>query len=268
MKRKKRQNKHRRYDHVIEKFKAIYGDRYDYSNTKITAMNDPFEVKCNTCGFIFNSLPYNHLKGHGCRKCGYKERSVKRTSNLSEFQKKADKIHGEKYIYHEYESSNKKIKIYCKKCKQIFEQTPDDHLQGKGCPKCNFSKGEELIDKILSRNNITFERQFKLPGYKFRYDFYLPEFGILIEYHGKQHYEPIDAFGGKKEFKEIQKRDAFKRSLARDYKLRLIELSYKEFRVIESTFERLLMTYINNCKPFNIRRNSFGSSRECSRGGT
>lgn len=246
-------------EEIIKKFIEVHGNKFDYSKTIITRINDTFEAKCNNCGFIFRSYPYIHLKGHGCRKCGYKTRSIKRTSNLFEFEQKARNIHGDKYTYYEYKKNNEKVKITCNKCQKDFNQKPTDHLSGKGCPYCNFSKGEELIDFILTKNNVRFERQFKLPHYKFRFDFYLPDHNLLIEYHGKQHYEPVSVFGGDEGFVEVLQRDALKRNLAYEYRIKLLELNYKEFRITESSFEKLLMTYINNCKPFNERRN-FGSS--------
>ena len=35
-----------------------------------------------------------------------------------------------------------------------------------------------------------------------KFDFYIPDLGILIEYDGIQHYEPSDFFGGIKAFKK------------------------------------------------------------------
>lgn len=246
-------------EQFIMKAKTIHGDKYEYLLDSSININSPIKIKCNDCGYIFNQRPFNHLKGEGCRQCGYKVRSEKRKSNLIEFEQKARIIHGEKYSYYEYIRNDEKIKIKCNKCNKYFKQKPTDHLSGKGCPHCNFSKGEELIEKILLKNNIKFVREFKLPYYKFRYDFYLPEHNLLIEFHGKQHYEPIEVFGGEENLKQIQFRDAFKRSLAREYKIKLLELNYKEFRLVESSFEKLLITYINNCNPFKERR-KFGTS--------
>ena len=58
---------------------------------------------------------------------------------------------------------------------------------------------------LLKNNKIEFIPQFKIPGnnYKFRYDFFLPDYNLLIEFHGKQHYEPVEIFGGEEEFKNI-----------------------------------------------------------------
>jgi len=43
-----------------------------------------------------------------------------------------------------------------------------------------------------------------------KFDFYIPDLGILIEYDGIQHYEPSDFFGGIKAFKKLQEYDSKK----------------------------------------------------------
>ena len=48
----------------------------------------------------------------------------------------------------------------------------------------------------------------------------------LIEYNGKQHYEPIEFFGGEGQFKINQIRDNIKREYSRNYNIPLLELKY------------------------------------------
>ena len=43
-----------------------------------------------------------------------------------------------------------------------------------------------------------------------KFDFYIPDLGILIEYDGIQHYEPSDFLGGIKAFKKLQEYDSIK----------------------------------------------------------
>jgi hypothetical protein len=65
-----------------------------------------------------------------------------------EFVKKSKSIHGEKYEYiEEYKKSDIKIKIRCKKHDYIFNQKPNNHLRGQGCPICG--KNIKLENKNL-----------------------------------------------------------------------------------------------------------------------
>ena len=52
------------------------------------------------------------------------------------------------------------------------------------------SYGEEKISNILKENNIYFEREKSFADLKhglFRFDFYLPNNNIIIEFDGEQH---------------------------------------------------------------------------------
>lgn len=63
---------------------------------------------------------------------------------------------------------------------------------------------------------------------KLRFDFYLPDYNICIEYDGKQHFESIDWFGGKNSFLENQIRDKIKNEWCVENNINLIRISYKD----------------------------------------
>ena len=54
----------------IQKAKEVHGDRYDYSKTKYENNKTPVNIICPKHG-EFWQLPYNHLSGAGCPKCGH-----------------------------------------------------------------------------------------------------------------------------------------------------------------------------------------------------
>lgn len=53
------------------------------------------------------------------------------------FQEKAQKIHGDKYDYNKsvYRKAKEKVEIDCTS-HGSFWMTPNNHLNGHGCPKC------------------------------------------------------------------------------------------------------------------------------------
>jgi hypothetical protein len=57
-----------------------------------------------------------------------------------------------------------------------------------------------IIKNILNSRNIIYTEQKTFDDcknvYKLRFDFYLPESNMCIEFNGIQHYKPIDFFGG------------------------------------------------------------------------
>ncbi len=64
-----------------------------------------------------------------------------RRSNTKEFIKKAHIKHGDKYDYSKvcYIKACDKVKIGCSE-HGYWEQRPNDHLQGNGCPACKFDR--------------------------------------------------------------------------------------------------------------------------------
>lgn len=59
-------------------------------------------------------------------------------------------------------------------------------------------------------------------------DIFIPSLKVGIEYQGRQHYEPIEFFGGEQGFEDNKKRDARKRALCFENGVKLIEWPYTE----------------------------------------
>ena len=72
------------------------------------------------------------------------------------------------------------------------------------------SRGEIKIHEILEKAGLDFEEEYVFPdlmsenGRPLRFDFVVfdddGEIDFIIEFQGKQHYEPSSKFGGKKGF--------------------------------------------------------------------
>lgn len=114
---------------------------------------------------------------------------------------------------------------------------------GNRCPYCYQSKGEYKISTILTNKNIEYEIQkgFKGCVYKkpLKFDFYLQEYNLCIEYQGEGHYMPIDFAGKGKKWAEQsllknQKRDEIKRKFCKENNVYLLEIPYWDFDRIES----------------------------------
>ncbi|MFA6218144.1 MAG: hypothetical protein WDL87_10895 [Candidatus Omnitrophota bacterium] len=53
------------------------------------------------------------------------------------------------------------------------------------------------------------------------FDIWFPHWNVAVEYHGLQHFEPVDFFGGKEKFEDNVKRDKRKKDLARRHGIKL-----------------------------------------------
>lgn len=58
------------------------------------------------------------------------------------------------------------------------------------------------------------------------YDIYICGLKVAIEYQGKQHFEPVDFFGGKENFEAQQKRDKLKAQRSKENGVKLIYINY------------------------------------------
>jgi len=126
-------------EEFINKAKEKYGDSYDYSRTDYSGMFNKVTVICPIHG-EFQTIPHNHLRGAGCKRCGIEKSARSRSDTKEEFIEKARKVHGDRYSYDlvEYKNSDTKVKIICS-VHGIFEQHPTTHLGGHGCPKCGYN---------------------------------------------------------------------------------------------------------------------------------
>jgi len=181
----------------ITKAENIHGDKFNYDKVDYKTARLPVIITCPIHG-DFIQRPNDHLAGKGCAKCGKRQKST-----TQEFIDKSKKVHGDNYGYDkvDYKNSQLPVIITCP-THGDFTQRPNDHLQGKGCSKCSESKGEKSINEVLTKYNISYipNSKFKdcigLPDkkgycYELKYDFYIPDENMIIEFDGEQHFKPI-----------------------------------------------------------------------------
>ena len=209
-------------DDFIARSKNIHGDKYIYDKVDYINSRSKVNIGCPIHGYFYQNS-FSHLRGYGCVRCV----TDKKSSDNENFIIKSNLIHHGNYEYSKvnYKNAFTKVTITCK-IHGDFHQIANYHLRGNGCPKCSESKGEKHIANILNIFNINYIREYKIFGYNYRYDFYLPEYNIYIEYHGEQHYKPVDVFGGIKGFRKNVRRDKTKIELIKRSTGILIVIKY------------------------------------------
>ena len=60
------------------------------------------------------------------------------------------------------------------------------------------------------------------------YDVFISGINVAIEYQGKQHFEPVEFFGGQRAYENLQKRDQLKAKLSIENGVRLVYINYWE----------------------------------------
>lgn len=90
------------------------------------------------------------------------------------------------------------------------------------------SEGELIIKSILINNSIPFIHQYQVEIKKdtHRFDFYLPDKNIFIEYDGKQHFVAVPHWGGEEGLRDRKRRDKDKNDFAIKSKAKIIRIPY------------------------------------------
>lgn len=105
------------------------------------------------------------------------------------------------------------------------------------------SRGELKISEILDNYDVIYKREYSFKelisqnNRPLRFDFVIftdnGDIDFIIEYQGKQHFEPCGAFGGKRGFYQQVYNDNKKRRFCALNNIRLIEIPYTEEHLID-----------------------------------
>ena len=116
--------------------------------------------------------------------------------------------------------SNEYITVKCPKCGNVKRIMINCIYVTKSiscdCSSSVYSYPEKFVISVLNQLNLNFATQLSKKDFGWigdkRYDFYLPDLNMIIETHGRQHYEEVRIF--EKTLIEEQKNDKYKQELA------------------------------------------------------
>ena len=181
---------------------------------------------CEECDSKFgeNSNLQKHIltvhrkeQNYSCSECEYK------TGQNGSLQKHIKTVHLKEKNY------------YCDECDSKFGTNSNLQSHIKICTgEMNCSSGEYAVMKVLDDMKIEYQYnstyKVKSKGL-LRWDFHI-EYGdkhLFIEYNGKQHYEPVEYFGGEEQFKKQQEHDKIKDDFCKENDHPLLWISYKDY---------------------------------------
>ena len=201
--------------------------KYDYSKVEYVNSHEKVCITCPKHGEFWQT-PTNHLSGRGCNCCKKESLSSLKSSTKSAFLKKAILVHGMKYDYSkvDYVNNHTKVRITCPKHGD-FWQTPNSHLSGKGCPKCQESHLEKDVRMLLEEKHIEYEssKHFSWLGQQ-HLDYYLPNYNLAIECQGEQHFIPSNKFNKKHSLDDIIRHDKRKFESCCNNNVKLVYFTY------------------------------------------
>ena len=190
---KRAANRRSSTDEFINKAQEIHGYKYDYSKVEYVNSQINVIITCKDHG-DFEQTPSGHLVG-GCLKCSINFRGTLRRKTTEQFIKEAKQKQGDKYDYSkvDYNNTHENVIIVCNSHGE-FQQTPNSHLRGAGCPMC-VNKTEAKMYETMKQIYPTLITQFKQDWCKrllhLPFDFCIPECKIIIELDGAQHFRQV-----------------------------------------------------------------------------
>lgn len=187
------------------------------------------------CNYIWKTCADSILNNNrGCPKCSRKialtNESVDARLNNRPI-KRLDDING----------TGRRVNWECLDCHHIWITSPDSILNGKrGCPNCKY-KNEKIVYGLLKQYNIDFEHQKDIRSINInetrfcKVDFYIPSVNLIIEYNGKQHYEPVRFHGipsnkAKINFMKQKERDDYINKFCNDNNIKLLKIDGREYQ--------------------------------------
>ena len=209
----------------IERATKIHNNKYIYEKIQYVKQQQKITITCRKHG-DFEQTPAAHLRRQGCPLCAGNNflRDREYFINL------AKQKHGTRYDYSlvDYKNCKSQVIIKCNKCGNTFQQTPDKHLAGQGCPKCRLKSQSILFDKlrnVFNEDEILWEASPKWLDNQ-RFDIYFPKYNIAVEYDGKQHFVPVKQFGGNIGLAYTQQQDRLKEAKCLQNNCTLFRIKY------------------------------------------
>jgi hypothetical protein len=210
-------------DSILENYNIVRLSDYKNNSSK-------FQVKCLHCNNTFDIYLYQIHKNKD-RSCPFCRSYEKKESQLSRIKDKLDK-HGI-VIMSNYSGVNEKhdfIDSFGNEWTDTIGNviTKYSLVEGQKYNKSyRFSQRENMIYSYLRDSGVSFERHYKLEN---EHRFFIVDFivndRIVVEYNGKQHYEPVDFFGGLEQYEKQIKRDNDLKTLCYNNSIEYIEIPY------------------------------------------
>lgn len=122
---------------LIDKFRKVHGDTYDYSKFVYKGFHEKSTIICKVHG-EFQQSPAKHSNNRGCPKCKLEKIDILKPKTQETFIKQLDKKHPNKFRYDKliYKNDREPIILYCNNCKEYHEYIPNYLLSKSGCKWC------------------------------------------------------------------------------------------------------------------------------------
>lgn len=210
-------------EQFIKESVEIWQDRFDYSETIYYGSLNPVRLFDKKRGVFIEQNASLHLRGHE-PKSMKSEEFINKSKLVSDFLYLYDKCY--------YKNITSNVVLTCP-LHGDFIINPFEHLNyGNSCKNCDGYKANKKIKEFINRHKINYITQHKFTDcrniFKLPFDFYIPSMRTCIEFHGLQHFQPVDYFGGVESYQKLKINDSIKSNYCEDNYIDLIRIRYDQ----------------------------------------
>ena len=230
---------------IFDKYSYLVGTKLNkwfiidlFKNEKDGRLYANCECECGTKKSVMvKNLVNNRSKDCGCGR----NKTIGKLFSKDLTGQKFGKLFVLESLEHRSKTGHKLYRCLCDCGNEIVLQTnvlTTAHTNSCGCLLSYYNM---YINKLLTDKNIKHKSEYtvKIDGNTYRFDFYLPQYNLFIEYDGEQHYKPVRYHTQSDEemfftFKETQKHDIIKNKYCENNDINLLRIPYWEKENIET----------------------------------
>ena len=241
--------KQRQDDLYLKALDACNKKGYELISKKEDIVNNKTYImyKCPVHGLQKMRIS-NLINGRGCPECSLDAKSEKYRLSADEVEERISTLGGKLLNKQDYiNGTERNLIIECIYCGTPFTTSLVLFTQhgGQMCDNCKDTEsiGERRIRNFLELNNILFEQEKWFSDCRdikpLPFDFYLPNYNMVIEFDGKQHYE--QGHFTHSHLSYTQAHDAIKNNYCKDNNINLLKIPYWEINNIETILNNKLI---------------------------
>lgn len=133
-------------------------------------------------------------------------------------------------------------------CGNFVLLTKEEITDGRGCAQaCLASRGERCAADLFNLLDIKYQVQKKFDDFDLRFDFYLPDYNVIIECDGAQHFRTLNSdWSSPYKLQETRKRDSRKKEYCDSHGITLLQIPFWDKSKLNIDYLREVLNEINN----------------------